>query len=93
MLKPIANMPLMNEGIETLSKEGGPDVRRIPTRMNMAGVKVREAQMEEEDLSSLKIRIEDPNVMTVVCLRACRHRTDIDPTNQLKFNEFSEYLD
>jgi hypothetical protein len=93
MLKATANLRLMNKGIEALSKEGDPDVRRIPTRMNMAGVKVREAQMEEEDLSWLRIRIEDPKAMAVVCLRACRHSTDIDQTNRLKFNEFSGYID
>jgi hypothetical protein len=93
MLKATANLRLMNEGIETLSKEGDPDVRRIPTRMNMAGVKVREAQMEEADLSWLTICIEDLKAMAVVCLRVCRHSTDIDQTNRLKFNEFSGYID
>jgi hypothetical protein len=92
MLKATANLHLMNEGIEILSKEGDSDVRRIPTGMNMAGVKAREAQMEE-DFSWLTIRIEDPKAMAVVCLRACRHSTDIDQTNRLKFNKFSQYTD
>jgi hypothetical protein len=83
---------LMNEGIETLSKDADLDVRKIPTRMNTAGVKVREAQMEE-DLSWLKIRTEDPKEMTLVCLRACRRSMDITQTNGLKFNKFSESID
>jgi hypothetical protein len=93
MLKATANLRLMNEGIETLSKEGNLDVRRIPTRMNMASVKVREAQMGDENLAWLKSRIEDPKAITVMCLRACRHSRDIDQTNRLKFNQFSEYID
>jgi hypothetical protein len=92
MLKATANMSLMNEWIENLSNERNPDVRRIPTCMNMADVKFRGAQMEEEDLSWWKIRIEGPKAMVVVCLRAFRHSTDICQTNILKFNEFSEYI-
>jgi hypothetical protein len=71
----------MNKGIETLSKEGDSDVGRISTRMNMAGVKRREAQTGKKDLPWLKIRIEDPKAMAVVCLRACSPSTDIDQTN------------
>jgi hypothetical protein len=41
MLKATDNLHLMNEGIEILLKEGDPDVRRIPARMNIAGVKIR----------------------------------------------------
>jgi hypothetical protein len=47
----------------------------------------------EEALSWLRIVIEDPKAMAVVCLRACRHSTDIDQTDRLKVNEFSEYMD
>jgi hypothetical protein len=83
----------MNEEIKALSNKEDLYVRRIPARMNMAGGKVMEAQTGEEDLSWLKIRIEDPKAMVVVCLRACRHSMDTDQTNQLKFNEFSEYID
>jgi hypothetical protein len=68
MLKAIANLHLMNEGIETLSKEGDPDVQRIPTRMNIAGAKLMGAQMDQEDSSWLTTRIEDPKVMVIVCL-------------------------
>jgi hypothetical protein len=34
MLKATANLRLMNEGSEIFSKEGDPDVRRIPIHMN-----------------------------------------------------------
>jgi hypothetical protein len=61
--------------------------------MNMADVKIKEAQMEEEGLSWLTIHIEDPKVMVIGYLRACRHSTHIGQTNRLKFNEFSEYID
>jgi hypothetical protein len=45
MLKVTANMPLMNKGIETFAKEADLDVRRIPSRMNMAGLKFRGAKL------------------------------------------------
>jgi hypothetical protein len=61
--------------------------------MNMAGVKVGETQMEEEDLSWLKSPVENPKETVVVRLRACRHSTEINQANRLKFNEFSEYID
>jgi hypothetical protein len=93
MVKATVNLGLMDQRIETLLKDGDRDAGRIPIRMNMTGVKAREAQMEEEDLSWLKNRIEDPKAMVVVCLRACHYRRDIDQTNILKFNEFSEYMD
>jgi hypothetical protein len=47
MLQATVNLRLMNERIEILSKEGDPDVRRIPTRMNMAGLKIRKAQIDQ----------------------------------------------
>jgi hypothetical protein len=43
MLKAMANLQLTNKGIESLSREGDSDVQRIPTPINMAGVKLREA--------------------------------------------------
>jgi hypothetical protein len=46
MLMATANLRLMNEGIETLSKEADSDIQKIPTRINMAGVKLREAQID-----------------------------------------------
>jgi hypothetical protein len=58
--------------------------------MNMASVKSREAQV---DSSWLTARIEDPEAMAVVCLRACRHREGIDHGDGLKSNEFSGDLD
>jgi hypothetical protein len=64
MLEATAHLRLLNEGIETLSTEGDPDVQRIPTHMNMVRVKLREAQMDQEDSSWLTTRIEDPNTMT-----------------------------
>jgi hypothetical protein len=72
----------MNKGIESLSKEGDPDVQRIPTRMNIARVKLRESQMDQEDSSWLTTSIEDPNAMEIVCLRACCQSVDmIRPMN------------
>jgi hypothetical protein len=55
----------------------------------MAGVKEREAQMNQDDSSELTTRIEDPQAM----VGACYHSADIDPTGILKFNIFSEYID
>jgi hypothetical protein len=68
MLKVTANLRLMNEGIEILSKEGDPDVWRIPTRMNMARVKIRKAQMDQKNSSWFTDRIEDPKAMTDMSL-------------------------
>jgi hypothetical protein len=45
-----------------------PDVQKIPSHMNMAGVKLREAQVDQEDSSWLTNRIKDPIVMAIVCL-------------------------
>jgi hypothetical protein len=59
MLKETANLRLMNQGTEILSKEGDPYVRRIPTRMNMASLKIRKAQMDQQNSSWLTARIED----------------------------------
>jgi hypothetical protein len=58
----------------------------------MADVKLREIQMDQDDSSWLTTRIEDPNAMATVCLRACRHSADIDHPNELKFNKFSRYI-
>jgi hypothetical protein len=57
----------------------------------MASAKVREAQMEDEGVSWLRILIEDPKVIAIVCLRACRHHTDMNQTTRLRFNVYSEY--
>jgi hypothetical protein len=93
MLKAMASLRLMNECIETLSKEGDPDVRRIPIHMNVAGVKIREAQMDQEDSSWWKAHVEDPRAMAMVYLRAIRHSEDTHDTDRLKSNEFSGYMD
>jgi hypothetical protein len=68
MFNGTANLSLMNEGIEILLKEGDPDVRRIPTCMNMASVKIRKAQMDQPDSSWFTARTEDPRA---AC--ACEH--------------------
>jgi hypothetical protein len=93
MLKATANLCLMNEGIEILSKEGDPDVCRIPTRMNMPGVKIRKAQMDQQDSSWFTDHIEDPKAVADVCLRACRHSDDIDRNDRLEFDEFFDYIE
>jgi hypothetical protein len=51
MLKATANLRLMNEGIEILLNDGDPDAQRIPTPTDMAGVKIRKAQMDQQDSS------------------------------------------
>jgi TusA-related sulfurtransferase len=56
VLKAMANLRL-SERIEILSTGGGPDVQRIPTRMNMAGVKLKETQMDQEDSFWLTTRM------------------------------------
>jgi hypothetical protein len=86
MLKTTTSLRLMNEGIETLSDEGDPDVQRIPTRMNMAGVKLRKAQIDQQDSPWLTTRIECPNEITMVCLRACCHSADIGQNNGNSMN-------
>jgi hypothetical protein len=91
-VKATGDLPLMKEGIAILSKEGDPDVRRIPTRMNMAGMKIRKIQMDQQDSSWFTARIEDPKVVADVCLRACRHSEDIDRNDRLEFDEFSGYI-
>jgi hypothetical protein len=93
MLKATADMCLMNEGIEILSKEGDPDVRPTPTRMNMAGVKIRKAQMDKQQSSWFTARIKNPNAVADVCLRACRHSEDIYRNDRLEFDEFSGYIE
>jgi hypothetical protein len=62
------NLRLLNKGMETLTKGGDPDVQKIPTRMNMVGVKLREAKGDQEDSSWLTTRIEDPTAVAIVCL-------------------------
>jgi hypothetical protein len=47
----------MNDGIETLSKEGDLDVRRIPTCMNMAGVKFRGAKWRRRTCPGSKLAL------------------------------------
>jgi hypothetical protein len=69
MLKVTANLHFPNYGIEILSKERDPDLQRSPSRMNIAGAKIREAHLEQEDSVSLKTRVKDPKAMAVVCLR------------------------
>jgi hypothetical protein len=93
ILKVTTDLWLMSEGIETLSKKGNPDVQRIPTRINMAGVKLREAQVDQKESSWLTTRIEDPNTMAIASLRACCQSADINQTSELKFNGFSEGID
>jgi hypothetical protein len=93
MLKATANLRLMNERIDILSKEGDSDVQRIPTRMNMAGVKIRKAQMDEHDSSWFTAHIEDPKAVADMCLRACHHSEDIDRNNKLEFDELSGHLE
>jgi hypothetical protein len=82
------NLRLMNEGIEIVSKEGDSDVRRIPARTKRASVRIREAQMDQEDCSWLTIRIEDPKAVAVAFLRAYRHSDDINQPNGSKFKDF-----
>jgi hypothetical protein len=93
MVKATANLRLMNDGIEILSKEGDPDRRRIPTHMNMAAVKIRKAQMDQHDSSWFTTRIEDPKAVAEVCLPACRDSEDIDRNYRVEFNEFSGYIE
>jgi hypothetical protein len=92
MLKATANLCLINEGLKILSKEGDPDVRRIPTRMNMAGVKIRKAQMDQHNSSWFIARIESPKAVAEVYLRACHHSKDIDQNDRLEFGQFSGYI-
>jgi hypothetical protein len=53
----------------------------------MTGVKIKEAQRDQEDSSRLATRIEDQMAIARVCLRACGHSDGIDQTDILKFNE------
>jgi DUF4097 and DUF4098 domain-containing protein YvlB len=92
MLKATANLRLMNEGIEILSKEGAPDVRQISTRMNMASVKIGKAQMDQQDSSEFTARSNDLKAVEDVCSRAYHHSEDIERNNRLKFDEFSGYI-
>jgi hypothetical protein len=57
MLKATANLRLMNEGIETFSKEGDPDVRRIPARMTMVDVKVGMPKWRKRTCSGRKFAL------------------------------------
>jgi hypothetical protein len=56
-LKAMPNMLLMNEGIEILSQEGDPNVQRISTRMDMAGVKIRKIQMDQQDFHGSQLAL------------------------------------
>jgi hypothetical protein len=60
--------------------------------MKMDGVKIREAQMGQDDSSYLTPFIEDPKAMELMCLRACHHTEDIDQTDRLKFNKPCGYI-
>jgi hypothetical protein len=93
MLKATANLRLMKEGIEILSKEADPDFRRIPTRMTIAGVKIRKTQMDQQDSSWFTAGIEGPKAVADMRLRACRHRQDTDRNDRLEFDEFSSYIE
>jgi hypothetical protein len=61
--------------------------------MNMAGVKIRKAQMDWQDSSWFTARIEDQKAVADVCLRACRHREDIDRKDRFEFDEFSGHIE
>jgi hypothetical protein len=68
MLKAMVTLRLMNEWLEILSKEEDPDVRRIPTHMNMAGVKIKKAQIDQQNSSWFTAHIEDSKAVADVCL-------------------------
>jgi hypothetical protein len=74
MLKATVNLRLMNEGIKILSKEGDPDVRRIPTRMNMAGMKIRKAKWTSRILpgSQLALKTEGGGRRVLASMRPSR---------------------
>jgi hypothetical protein len=50
MLKATAKLHLMNEWVEILSKDEDPYVRRIRTRMNLVGVKIRKPKWPRRTL-------------------------------------------
>jgi hypothetical protein len=83
----------MNERIETLSKKGDTDVRKIPTGMNMTGMKIKEIQIYQQEALWLKTGIEYPKILEVVCPRACCHSEDINQTDRLRINDSSGYID
>jgi hypothetical protein len=93
ILKTTADLRLMNEWIELLSKEGDPDVPRISTRMNMSGLKIRDAQMDQHNSSWFTASTEDSKALADVYLRGCRHREDIDRNDRLELDEFSAYIE